>query len=64
MVIKGQRMHVEILILHVPIIILWYNVNSDNTPEALLATKNSGIAFYVDLHAHATKRGVFMCTSS
>ncbi len=35
-------------------------VNSDNMPEALLTTKNSGIAFYVDLHAHATKRGVFM----
>lgn len=34
--------------------------NSDNIPEALLTTKNSGIAFYVDLHAHATKRGVFM----
>jgi hypothetical protein len=35
-------------------------VNSDSIPEALLTTKNSGIAFYVDLHAHATKRGVFM----
>ena len=34
--------------------------NSDNIPEALLTTKKSGIAFYVDLHAHATKRGVFM----
>lgn len=33
---------------------------TDKIPEALLATKNSGIAFYVDLHAHATKRGVFM----
>lgn len=35
------------------------NSNSD-MPEALLTTKTSGIAFYVDLHAHATKRGVFM----
>ena len=35
------------------------DANSD-IPEALLATKRSGIAFYVDLHAHATKRGVFM----
>ena len=34
--------------------------NCNEIPEALLATKNSGIAFYVDLHAHATKRGVFM----
>ena len=29
-------------------------------PEFMLATKQSGVAFYVDLHAHATKRGVFM----
>ena len=35
-------------------------VSHSNLPEALLATKQSGIAFYVDLHAHATKRGVFM----
>ena len=34
--------------------------NTNNIPEALLTTKKSGIAFYVDLHAHATKRGVFM----
>ena len=33
--------------------------NCDEIPEALPATKSSGIAFYVDLHAHATKRGVF-----
>ena len=33
---------------------------TDEISEALLTTKNSGIAFYVDLHAHATKRGVFM----
>ena len=33
--------------------------NSD-VPDAILTTKQSGIAFYVDLHAHATKRGVFM----
>ena len=37
------------------------NVANTNTiPEALLTTKKSGIEFYVDLHAHATKRGVFM----
>ena len=35
-------------------------VECSSLPEALLATKQSGIAFYVDLHAHATKRGVFM----
>ena len=34
--------------------------NTNNIPEALLTTKQSGIVFYVDLHAHATKRGVFM----
>ena len=28
--------------------------------DALSTTRKSGIAFYVDLHAHATKRGVFL----
>ena len=31
-----------------------------NESEFMLATKQSGVGFYVDLHAHATKRGVFM----
>ena len=36
------------------------SVTNSDIPEALLTTRRSGIAFYVDLHAHATKRGVFM----
>ena len=34
--------------------------NSNCEPDALCITKESGIAFYVDLHAHATKRGCFI----
>ena len=33
---------------------------SDSQPDAIAITKQSGIALYVDLHAHATKRGIFM----
>lgn len=35
-------------------------MNNTDSHAAVHATKQSGIAFYVDLHAHATKRGVFM----
>jgi len=34
--------------------------NFNCEPDALRITKESGIAFYVDLHAHATKRGCFI----
>ena len=33
---------------------------TNNSHDAINATNQSGIALYVDLHAHATKRGVFM----
>ncbi len=35
-------------------------VDSSEHVDHLLATKRSGIALYVDLHAHAAKRGVFI----
>ena len=34
--------------------------DSSDSVDAIAITKNSGIAFYVDLHAHATKRGCFI----
>ncbi|XP_069829354.1 cytosolic carboxypeptidase-like protein 5 isoform X2 [Dendropsophus ebraccatus] len=38
----------------------WQDGDSNNEPTSSVPPQESGIAFYVDLHGHASKRGCFM----